>query len=401
MKTYNPIRLYIKEQKDIISEFEKIGADPGGIKLMAPKGEVLLIRAEHVSLKAANLLKQEMLSRGGDCVVHRNVSNLTIEESAVILIGTRRTFQGVLPKLRSQPFGLKALGKEIETLLYNETKSKEPQLMTIRGKVYDWNAKTWIMGILNVTPDSFSDGGKFNQTEYAVAHAKEMVANGADIIDIGGESNRPGHEPVSLEQELARVVPIIEALRTELPDVPISIDTYKAKVAEEAVKAGADIINDIWGAKQEPAIAEVAAKYQVPIILMHNRTDKNYEHLMSDIASDIRESIAIAKEAGVTDAQIILDPGIGFAKTYEQNLEVMRKLDTFTALGYPVLLGTSRKSMIGNALDLPVTERMEGTGATVCLGIEKGCQIMRVHDVKEMSRMAKMMDIMLGRRIDG
>ncbi|WP_230198856.1 dihydropteroate synthase [Massilibacterium senegalense] len=273
--------------------------------------------------------------------------------------------------------------------------------MMIRGKVYDWNAKTWIMGILNVTPDSFSDGGKFNQSEYAVAHAKEMVANGADIIDIGGESTRPGHEPVSLEQELARVVPIIEALRTEVPDIPISIDTYKAKVAEEAIKAGADIINDIWGAKKEPAIAGVAAKYQVPIILMHNRTDKNYVHLMSDIASDMRKSIAIAKKAGVTDGQIILDPGIGFAKTYEQNLEVMRKLDTFTALGYPVLLGTSRKSMIGNALDLPVTERMEGTGATVCLGIEKGCQIMRVHDVKEMSRMAKMMDIMLGRRIDG
>lgn len=396
MNSYNPIRLYLKKQKEMIAECEKIGADPGGIKLMAPKGESILIRVENVSLKAANLLKQEMLSRGGDCVVHRNVSNLTIGESAVLLIGTRRTFQGVLPKLRSQPFGLKVLGGEIEKLLYNEAKSCSP--ITIRNQTYDWNEKTWIMGILNITPDSFSDGGKFNEIESAIEHAKQMIEAGADIIDIGGESTRPGHAPVSLEEELNRVIPIIKAIRKEIPNIPISIDTYKAEVAKQAVEAGADIINDIWGAKKERKIADVAATYKVPIILMHNRDNTNYHHLMSDVVSDIRESITIAKQAGVPDEHIILDPGIGFAKTYEQNLEVMRHLDTFTALGYPVLLGTSRKSMIGHTLDLPATERMEGTGATVCLGIEKGCQIMRVHDVKEMSRMAKMMDAMLGRR---
>ncbi|HSH24551.1 MAG TPA: dihydropteroate synthase [Massilibacterium sp.] len=270
--------------------------------------------------------------------------------------------------------------------------------MTIRNQTYDWNEKTWIMGILNITPDSFSDGGKFNEIESAIEHAKQMIEAGADIIDIGGESTRPGHAPVSLEEELNRVIPIIKAIRKEIPNIPISIDTYKAEVAKQAVEAGADIINDIWGAKKERKIADVAATYKVPIILMHNRDNTNYHHLMSDVVSDIRESITIAKQAGVPDEHIILDPGIGFAKTYEQNLEVMRHLDTFTALGYPVLLGTSRKSMIGHTLDLPATERMEGTGATVCLGIEKGCQIMRVHDVKEMSRMAKMMDAMLGRR---
>ncbi|OZM55821.1 dihydropteroate synthase [Lottiidibacillus patelloidae] len=256
--------------------------------------------------------------------------------------------------------------------------------------------KTAIMGILNTTPDSFSDGGKFNEVDHAVAKAKEMVINGADIIDIGGESTRPNAEKVSLEEEIARVIPIIKAV-SEAVNVPISIDTYKAEVAKLAIEAGAHIINDVWGAKADKDMAIVAAEKEVPIILMHNRNNKNYNNLMDDIISDLAESISIVKKAGVKDDKIVLDPGIGFAKTYEQNLEVMNKLDQITKLGYPVLLGTSRKSMIGFALDLPVDERVEGTGATVCLGIERGCDIMRVHDVLEMSRMAKMMDAMLGK----
>jgi len=253
-----------------------------------------------------------------------------------------------------------------------------------------------IMGVLNVTPDSFSDGGKFNNLDKAVEHAKEMAANGADIIDIGGESTRPGYQVISVEEEIERVIPIISAISKHVP-IPISIDTYKAEVARQALEAGANIINDIWGAKADEKMAQVAAEYQVPIILQHNRENRNYKNFIRDVLNDLFESIAIVKKAGVLDENIILDPGIGFAKDFGENIQVMRELDTLTATGYPVLLGTSRKKMIGEVLDLPVNERMEGTGATVCFGIQKGCHIVRVHDVKEMSRMAKMMDALIGK----
>jgi dihydropteroate synthase len=256
--------------------------------------------------------------------------------------------------------------------------------------------KTLIMGILNVTPDSFSDGGKFNAIDRAIEHAKKLVADGADIIDIGGESTRPGSKKVPLDEELRRVIPVIKAV-SEAVDVPISVDTYKAEVAKQAIEAGAHIINDVWGAKADPKMAEVAAYYDVPIILMHNRDNRDYQNLISDMIADLSESISIVKRAGVKDEKIILDPGIGFAKTFEHNLEVMRRLEQFTRLGYPVLLGTSRKSFIGHVLDLPTDERVEGTGATVCLGIAKGVQIVRVHDVLQIARMAKMMDAMLGK----
>lgn len=256
--------------------------------------------------------------------------------------------------------------------------------------------RTAIMGILNVTPDSFSDGGSYDEVHAAVSHAKEMVEQGAHIIDIGGESTRPGGQKVTLEEELQRVIPMIQAVSREVP-IPLSIDTYKAEVAKQAIEAGVHIINDVWGAKADPKMAEVAAYYDVPIILMHNRDNLNYRNLIADMIADLYESVKIVKAAGVRDENIILDPGIGFAKTAEQNLEVMKNLDQLTVLGYPLLLGTSRKSFIGHVLDLPVEERVEGTGATVCLGIQKGCDIVRVHDVLEMTRMAKMMDAMLGK----
>jgi dihydropteroate synthase len=260
----------------------------------------------------------------------------------------------------------------------------------------DYGGKTQIMGILNTTPDSFSDGGKYVDIDKAIFHAKEMIKNGADIIDIGGESTRPGFDPVSVEQEIERTIPVIRKLAKEI-DVPISIDTYKAEVAKQAIEAGATIINDIWGAKADPEMGIVAATYDVPIILMHNRHNRDYDQLIPDMIVDLMESVKLVKDAGVKDEKIILDPGVGFAKTMHDNILVMRHLDSFVQLGYPVLLGTSRKSFIGHVLDLPPTERLEGTGATICLGIEKGCQIIRIHDVLEMSRMAKMMDAMLGK----
>lgn len=260
----------------------------------------------------------------------------------------------------------------------------------------DFSKKTMVMGILNVTPDSFSDGGSYFDLDAAIQHAKEMVEDGADIIDVGGESTRPGHERVSDEEEIARVVPIIKALTKEV-HVPISIDTYKSEVAKQAIEAGAHIINDIWGAKADLKMAEVAAAYNVPIILMHNRDNKNYKNLIDDMIIDLKESIEIVKTAGVKDEDIILDPGVGFAKTYEDNIETIRHLDRFSELGYPVLLGTSRKTFIGQIFDLPPQERDEATGATTCLGIQKGCDIVRVHNVKVNARLAKMMDVLVGK----
>ncbi|MBN6205803.1 dihydropteroate synthase [Ralstonia pickettii] len=270
--------------------------------------------------------------------------------------------------------------------------------MMIRTAAKDLNLaeRTHIMGILNVTPDSFSDGGSYTTIDKAVKQAVQMVEEGADIIDIGGESTRPGHVPVSGEEEISRIVPVIKAIKEKI-NIPISVDTFKSKTAEEAIKAGADIINDIWGAKKDPQIAEVAARHHVPIILMHNRNNEEYENLIEDMIQDLEESINIAHEAGVPDKHIILDPGIGFAKSRKDDLEVMRHLEKLTALNYPILLAASRKRMIGSVLDVPPVERDLGTGATTCLGIAKGVHIVRIHDVKLNAELAKMTDAMLGK----
>jgi dihydropteroate synthase len=256
--------------------------------------------------------------------------------------------------------------------------------------------RTLIMGILNVTPDSFSDGGRYNTIEAAVEQARRLVDEGADILDIGGESTRPGAQKVSAEEELRRIIPIIEAISQELT-IPISVDTYKAEVAKQALSAGAHMINDIWGCKERPGMAELAAEFECPIVLMHNRKVTQYQHLMMDIIEDLEESVRLAHQAGIRDEQIILDPGIGFAKTIEHNLEVMANLSEITKLGYPVLLGTSRKSFIQRILGLPANDVLEGTAATVVIGISQGCEIMRVHDVKALKRVATMSDAIVRR----
>ncbi|GIM29593.1 dihydropteroate synthase [Clostridium polyendosporum] len=269
--------------------------------------------------------------------------------------------------------------------------------MKIGSREFIIGERTYVMGILNVTPDSFSDGGKFNSLEKAVDHVREMIEQGVDIIDIGGESTRPGHMPVSEEEEIHRVVPIIKAIREKF-DIPISIDTYKGKVAEHAIEAGANLINDVWGFKKDTYIAKVAAKYDVPCCLMHNRDNTEYTDIIEDMKNDLNESIQIALNAGVKKENIILDPGIGFAKTHEQNLEVMNNLEKLQELGYPVLLATSKKRMIGNALNLPVEERGEGTLATTVIGIMKGCDFVRVHDIKENKRACIMTDAIVRRK---
>lgn len=267
--------------------------------------------------------------------------------------------------------------------------------MLIGNKEFKLGERTYIMGILNTTPDSFSDGGNFNTVETALKRVEQMIKDGVDIIDIGGESTRPGHKFVEIEEEIMRVVPVIEAIRAKY-DIPISIDTYKGRVAEAAIKAGANLINDVYGFKKCDYISKVAAKYEVACCLMHNRENNIYEKdIINTMIEDIKESIEIALSAGVKRENIMLDPGIGFAKTLEDNLIVMNRLEEFTVEQYPILLGTSRKSMIGLTLDLPVDQRVEGTIATTVLGITKGVSFVRVHDVKENNRAVKMADAMI------
>lgn len=266
--------------------------------------------------------------------------------------------------------------------------------MKIGTKEFDFTKHTYIMGILNVTPDSFSDGGKWNNLDAALKHTEEMIADGCDILDIGGESTRPGYTLLSDEEEISRVVPVIEAVKARF-DIPISLDTYKSKVAQAGVDAGADLINDIWGCKYDNKIADVIAKSGVACCLMHNRKEPDYNNYLEDVLTDLKGCVDIAKAAGVKDEQIILDPGLGFGKTYENNMELMNHVEILQKLGYPVLLGTSRKSMIGLSLDLPSDQRLEGTIATTVMGIMKGCRIIRVHDIKENKRAAIMTDKLL------
>ncbi len=267
--------------------------------------------------------------------------------------------------------------------------------MIINNKEFNIGERTYIMGILNVTPDSFSDGGKFNSLDMAKKQVKKMIEDGVDIIDVGGESTRPNYIRISDEDEINRVVPIIKMIREHF-DIPVSVDTYKSKVAEAAIIAGAGLINDVWGLKADKDMASVVAKYNVACCLMHNRENTEYKNLIEDVKNDIQESIELAKAAGVKDENIMIDPGIGFAKNVQQNLQVMNNLEQLKQLGYPILLGTSRKSTIGHVLNLPVNEREEGTMATTAVGMMKGaCDFVRVHDVLKNKRLVTMIEAII------
>lgn len=259
---------------------------------------------------------------------------------------------------------------------------------------FDTKENTYIMGILNVTPDSFSDGGKYNNIDAALKRVEQMLAEGMDILDIGGESTRPGYTKISDQEEIERVIPVLEAVKSRF-DIPVSVDTYKSKVAEAAVLAKADLINDIWGLKADSRMAQVIAKYQVACCLMHNRTNCQYSDFLQDMITDVKESIVLAKEAGIADDKIMLDPGVGFAKDYKQNLLAIKHLDNLMEFGYPILLGTSRKSVIGLTLDLPKEERVEGTLVTTVMAVEHGCGFVRVHDIKENYRAIRMARVIL------
>ncbi|GER78180.1 MAG: dihydropteroate synthase [Anaerolineales bacterium] len=283
--------------------------------------------------------------------------------------------------------------------------------LQVADRTFHWGARTYVMGVLNVTPDSFSGDGIIAQGDavsVAVEQARAFLAAGCDILDVGGESTRPGSQPVDAAAEKGRVIPVIEAILREFPDALISIDTYKAEVAEAALTAGARIVNDVWALRADPRLGEVVSSFQRPVILMHNRSNPasvevktrlgsayvgaEYENLIEDVKRELMDSVDVARRAGIPDERVILDPGIGFGKTVAHNLELIRRLDEIRALGFPVLLGPSRKSFIGYTLDLPPDQRVEGTAAAVAVGITRGADIVRVHDVLSISRVVKMTD---------
>jgi dihydropteroate synthase len=408
--------LNLDTRAKILAEMEKIGCSPPGMEIMAPKAAFRTVKVEGLNFPAANIIKQEMLAHGGEVATSRAVYATKETDSDVLILGTLRHFQDLIRKLRLQPFkSLVRLASELEQALARYS-GDELQPLHIGGRLFVWGERTYIMGVVNVTPDSFSGDGLGYDVERAVARAESMVEEGADLIDVGGESTRPGSQPVEVEEELRRVVPVVEALAQRV-GVPLSIDTYRSEVAAEALEAGASLINDIWGLRMDAELGQVAARYQVPLVLMHNRSRPKdavqterlggryqgveYEDLVADIIRELRESIDVALEAGVERQRIIVDPGIGFGKTVQQNLYLMASLAELRVLGRPVLVAPSRKSFIGYTLDLPPEDRVEGTGAAVAVGIVQGADIVRVHDVREMARVARMTDAIVrgqGRR---
>ncbi len=368
---------------DIKKEMAKIGVDPYGIKLMAGKADLLVIKIESIDHRAANILKQEMLSLGGETACSRGVMSLQQGKAPILLLGTPAQYRKLIFKLMYQPFGLKEFSAHLKTTIDN---------------YFQKIKKVQIMGILNVTPDSFFDGGKYFASELAVSRALEMIKEGADIIDIGGESSRPGSTPVSVQEELARILPIVKAL-TKKTKVPISIDTYKSEVANTCLAQGACIINDISALRFDRRMAKAAVKYKAKVVLMHMQgtprrmqKDPHYHDVVSEVFQFLEERIQYAASQGLARGNLIIDPGIGFGKTLKHNLALLQKLSEFRSLGVPILLGVSRKSMIGNILGNDPDKRLTGSLAAAAWGYLQGANILRVHDVHATKELLKVLE---------
>jgi len=376
--------LHITNDNEAIQQMKRVGVDPTGVKLMEGKTLHLNLKVEGIDPRKANLLKQEMLSLGGDVAVDGRGLDCSTKQTDALLMGTQKHFEKLILKLEQYP-DLHPLGQSIKETLKNI--SKTHYSIRCQKRILPMGKRTLLMGVLNITPDSFSDGSLFFDKEKAIDHGLKMVEEGADIIDIGGESTRPGSKPIELEEELRRVIPVIESLAKEV-DVPLSIDTYKSTVAQRAIEAGAEIINDISGLHFDPGLSKVAAKNDTPLILMHTRGTPetmqkgvHYDSLFSEILQYLKESIQRAESTGLDPRQIIIDPGIGFGKTAEDNLLIIKNLYEFRILGKPILLGTSRKSFIGKILNTEVGDRLEGTLSSIAIGVLNGAHIIRSHDV--------------------
>jgi dihydropteroate synthase len=376
--------LHITNAREAIHQMGRMGVDATGIKLMRGKTLHFNLKVEGINPRTANLLKQEMLSLGGDAALDGRGLDCSAKQTDAILMGTQKQFEKLLLKLDQYP-DLQPLDESFRETIKNI--SKTHYSIRCREKTFTLGKRTLLMGVLNVTPDSFSDGGLYFNKEKAIDHGMRMVEEGADFLDIGGESTRPDSKPIGLEEELRRVIPVIESLAKEV-DAPISIDTYKSTVAQRAIDAGAEIINDISGLHFDPDLPQVAAKEDVPLILMHIRgtpetmqREVHYDSLFSEILQYLKDSVQRAESAGVDPQQIIIDPGIGFGKNLEDNLLIIKNLSEFRILGKPILLGTSRKTFIGKILNAEVNERLEGTLSSIAIGVLNGAHIIRCHEV--------------------
>ena len=382
------------EAADIL---KRMDVDPYGIEAMLPKMVNMNIHIQGLPCKVANIIKQEMLAIGGDAAVARGAVACSIEKTDLILIGTLKQVRRFIEKISFQPFGLKLLAESLDTLLDNLL-AEHWTLKTSRRKMI-LGDRTRIMGILNVTPDSFSDGGRFDSPEKAVECAFQLVEDGADILDIGGESTRPGAQPVSLEEELRRTIPVIQGLSGKI-NIPISIDTTKAVIAREAVAAGAEIINDISAMRFDEQMPAVIASSGAAVVFMHMRGvpqtmqkgDLHYALLQGEMIDFFRERLNTALSAGILPEQVIIDPGIGFGKTRSDNLKLLKYLPEFNVLGRPILTGPSRKSFLGQEGRGGAVDRLEETAAAVTAAIMNGSQVVRVHDVKAMKRVVAVAD---------
>ena len=391
--------MLLKVNKEMLADaMESICVHKASIPIFANKNQILPLKLLQVRTPAANIIKQEMLAAGGDAAVPTGCVLNKDKYSDVLLLGTRKHYNLLLKKLELMPyFGMDKVKAELEAVLYEE----KLQTVLADGRVLNYD-KVLIMGILNITPDSFYENSR-TAIEEVVAKAGQMLADGADILDIGGESTRPGSEAVAAEEEQARVLPVVKALRKAYPDAVISIDTYRASTARLAIEAGADIINDISAMEADAEMIDVVCETKAPIILMHMRgtpkdmqTQCEYKNVVEEVAVYLAERAELLRERGVGADKIILDPGIGFAKNAEQNLKLMRDLHALTSFGYPVLLAASRKGTVGKVLgDLPAEERLEGTIATSCQAVYAGANMVRVHDVKENLRAVRMLEAIL------
>ncbi|MFQ5735324.1 MAG: dihydropteroate synthase [Thermodesulfobacteriota bacterium] len=364
---------------------ERIGVDPVGIRIMAPKHLHFNIKVEGLTPAQANVIKQDMLSIGGEAAVARGTASCSVDRSDAILSGTLRQFTDLFGKLRYQSFGLPAVSALVERAIENSLRERHT-IAAPGGREWSLGGRTLIMGILNVTPDSFSDGGRFLDAGAAVARARQMAEEGADWIDVGGESTRPGAGPVGVEEELQRVVPVVEALAGQ--GLAVSVDTSKAAVAEAALKAGAAIINDVT-ALADPEMAGVCAGFKAPVVLMHKRgepgkmqEDTVYGDLLSEVYGYLAERVEYAVSSGIGRDKIIIDPGLGFGKSREGNMELVRRLTEFRSLGLPILIGASRKSFTGHGGDVP-GHRLPGTLAVSAIAVLNGASVLRAHDIRE------------------
>ncbi len=387
----------IDNWEEALTLFQKIGVDPYGVDAMAPKTLHINILLKDQSCKIANIIKQEMLSIGGDAAVARESVACSISSTDVLIMGTFKQISELVKKIEKQPFGLDLIARDISEILKNKRQNhyilKTSRREIILGK------KTIVMGILNVTPDSFSDGGLFYDQKNAFDRALQMIDEGADIIDIGGESSRPAAKPLDAKTELKRVIPIIEKL-VKKTKIPISIDTTKVKVAEEALATGAEIVNDISALSGDKKMTKTVSDAGAAVILMHMRGNPRnmqkgnliYDDLMGEIISYLKASSEKAIKAGIDKNSLVIDPGIGFGKTAEDNYKIVKNLSELKALGLPLMVGPSRKSFIGKVIGGEPQERIEGTAATVAAAIINGSQIVRVHDVASIKKVCAVTD---------